>query len=207
MRGHANVVARSVPVNIEADSINAALLAPGCAAGERGVRRLRARGRARDDGQGRAEMHRDPPHLRAGAIRPTRSPRRLRPSSRAPRSAIRAQADTRMGPVVTRAPAGGGVRRHPAAGVRSAIVCGGADAPVLDGIDAAKIGVRRADLLQARGRRRRASAVHEVEVFGPAATIVPYRDEAGGRARWSRAAAARWSRRSTARTRTFSPAW
>jgi 3,4-dehydroadipyl-CoA semialdehyde dehydrogenase len=32
VRGHANVVARSVPVNIEADSINAALLAPGAAA-------------------------------------------------------------------------------------------------------------------------------------------------------------------------------
>src|SRR5882724_6227608 len=32
VRGHANVVARSVPVNIEADSINAAILAPGSAA-------------------------------------------------------------------------------------------------------------------------------------------------------------------------------
>ena len=31
VRGHANVVAKSVPVNIEADSINAALLAPGSA--------------------------------------------------------------------------------------------------------------------------------------------------------------------------------
>ena len=66
VRGHANVVAKSVPVNIEADSINAALLAPGSSPGERGLRCLRARGRARDDGQGRAEMHRDPPHLRGG---------------------------------------------------------------------------------------------------------------------------------------------
>ena len=33
MRGHRNVVARSVPVNIEADSINAALLAPDAAGG------------------------------------------------------------------------------------------------------------------------------------------------------------------------------
>ena len=31
MRGHANVIASNVPVNIEADSINAALLAPGAA--------------------------------------------------------------------------------------------------------------------------------------------------------------------------------
>src|SRR5262249_34811381 len=33
VRGHANVVANSVPVNIEADSINAALLEPGLSAG------------------------------------------------------------------------------------------------------------------------------------------------------------------------------
>src|SRR4029079_7841473 len=33
VRGHASGVARSVPVNIEADSINAALLAPGSAVG------------------------------------------------------------------------------------------------------------------------------------------------------------------------------
>src|SRR5262249_46841628 len=33
VRGHPNVVARSVPVNIEADSINAALLAPDSAPG------------------------------------------------------------------------------------------------------------------------------------------------------------------------------
>src|SRR5207248_2465420 len=33
VRGHANVVARSVPVNIEADSINAALLAPDAGSG------------------------------------------------------------------------------------------------------------------------------------------------------------------------------
>ena len=57
---------RSVPVNIEADSINAALLAPDAAAGQRRLRCLRARSGARDDGEGRAEMHRDPPHLRAG---------------------------------------------------------------------------------------------------------------------------------------------
>ena len=63
-------------------------------------------------------MHRDPPHLRAG--RQGRRGRRgaWRPSSRAPRSAIRARADTRMGPLVTRAPAGGRLRRHPAAGGR-----------------------------------------------------------------------------------------
>src|SRR5207302_10359695 len=33
VRGHANMIARNVPVNIEADSINAALLAPDAAGG------------------------------------------------------------------------------------------------------------------------------------------------------------------------------
>ena len=60
-------------------------------AGERGFRCFRARGRARDDGEGRPEMHRHPPHLRAGWARPMRSRMRLQRSSRAPRSAIRAR--------------------------------------------------------------------------------------------------------------------
>ena len=49
--------------------------------------------------------------------------------------------------------------------------------PTLDGIDASKIRLRGADPAQGRRMPRGAGAVHEVEVFGPAATIVPYRDE------------------------------
>ena len=88
------------------------------------------------------------------------------------------QDDTRMGPVVTRGQqaaafdgirrlgrrSGDRVRRRRGAGARR-------HRP-------RQIGVRRADPAEAQGCRR-AGAVHEVEVFGPAATIVPYRDETG----------------------------
>jgi len=86
-------------------------------------------------------------------------------------------ADTRMGPVVTRgqqAAAFEGIRRLAS---EAAIVCGGAEAPSLDGIDASKSAFVAPTLLRANDAAS-AKAVHEVEVFGPAATIVPYRDEA-----------------------------
>ena len=70
IRGHRNVLARGTLVNIEADSVNAALLAPGVAAATPGLRSLHQGSRARDDGEGRTEMHRDPP--RAGAVRARR---------------------------------------------------------------------------------------------------------------------------------------
>ena len=82
-----------------------------------------------------------------------------------------------MGPLVTRgqqAAAFDGIRRL--AG-EATLVCGGADAPALDGIDKAKSAFVAPTLLKAKDACG-ARAVHEVEVFGPAATVVPYRDEA-----------------------------
>jgi 3,4-dehydroadipyl-CoA semialdehyde dehydrogenase len=58
----------------------------------------------------------------------------------------------------------------------AAIVCGGAEAPALDGIDKNKSAFVAPTLLKLKDVGT-AQAVHEVEVFGPAATIVPYRDE------------------------------
>jgi 3,4-dehydroadipyl-CoA semialdehyde dehydrogenase len=84
---------------------------------------------------------------------------------------------TRMGPLVTRAQqaaAFDGIRRL---AVEAAIVCGGADAPALDGIDKAKSAFVAPTLLKAKDAAS-AKAVHEVEVFGPAATVIGYRDEA-----------------------------
>src|SRR5262249_60827928 len=86
------------------------------------------------------------------------------------------QADTRMGPLVTRGQqvaAFDGIRRLAS---EAAIVCGGADAPTLDGIDKDKSAFVSPTLLKLKDAGG-AHAVHEVEVFGPAATIVPYRDE------------------------------
>ena len=85
-------------------------------------------------------------------------------------------ADTRMGPLVTRcqqAAAFDGIRRLLS---EAAIVCGGADAPDLDGIDKNRSAFVAPTLLKLNDASS-ARAVHEVEVFGPAATIVPYGDE------------------------------
>ncbi len=74
IRSHAAVAQRSVRVNIEADSVNSALLLPGEGSRQPGLRPAGARSGARDDGQVGPEMHRHPPHLRArGAVRRRRA--------------------------------------------------------------------------------------------------------------------------------------
>jgi 3,4-dehydroadipyl-CoA semialdehyde dehydrogenase len=82
-----------------------------------------------------------------------------------------------MGPLVTRAQQAAafeGIRRLAS---EASILCGGANAPRLDGIDAERSAFVAPTLLRA-GDAGSARAVHEVEVFGPVATLVPYRDEA-----------------------------
>jgi 3,4-dehydroadipyl-CoA semialdehyde dehydrogenase len=81
-----------------------------------------------------------------------------------------------MGPVVTRAQQASaldGIRRL--AG-EATVVSGSADAPALDGVDPAKSAFVAPTLLRI-GDASQARAVHDTEVFGPVATIVPYRDE------------------------------
>ena len=57
-------------------------------------------------------------------------------------------------------------------------MCGGPEAPgCADGIDKSKSAFVAPTLLKLKDASS-ATAVHEVEVFGPAATVVPYRDEA-----------------------------
>src|SRR5262249_32180721 len=56
------------------------------------------------------------------------------------------------------------------------VVCGGAAAPALEGIDGAKSAFAAPTLLTVKDAAS-ARAGHEVEGFGPAATGVPYRDE------------------------------
>src|SRR5262249_16262483 len=175
VRGHPNVVDRSVPVNIEADSINAALLAPGTAAGSAAfdafvrevVREMTVKAGqkctairrvfvpAADAGTGAAALAEELKATKGGDPR---------------------QADTRMGPLVTRgqqAAAFDGIKRLAS---EAAVVCGGAEAPALDGIDKGKSAFVAPTLLQLKDAGA-AQAVHEVEVFGPAATVVPYGSE------------------------------
>jgi 3,4-dehydroadipyl-CoA semialdehyde dehydrogenase len=175
VRGHANVVARSVPVNIEADSINAALLAPGSSAGsvafDAFVREV-VREMTVKAGQKCTAIRRIfVPADKADAVADA-----LAEKLKATKVGDPRQADTRMGPLVTRAQqaaALNGIRRLAA---EAAIVCGGSEAPALDGIDKNKSAFVAPTLLKLKDAGA-ARAVHEVEVFGPAATIVPYRDE------------------------------
>jgi 3,4-dehydroadipyl-CoA semialdehyde dehydrogenase len=175
VRGHPNVVAKSVPVNIEADSINAALLAPGCPPGSAAfdaclrevVREMTVKAGQKCTAIRRVFV----PAEQADAVADA-----LAGKLKATKVGDPRQADTRMGPLVTRAQQAAaldGIRRLAA---EAAIVCGGPDAPVLDGIDGNRSAFVAPTLLKLADAGA-ARAVHEVEVFGPAATIVPYRDE------------------------------
>jgi 3,4-dehydroadipyl-CoA semialdehyde dehydrogenase len=175
VRGHGNVVGRSVPVNIEADSINAALLAPGCAPGSAAwdaflrevVREMTVKAGQKCTAIRRIFV----PFDAADAIADALAEKLKGTKVGDPRAA-----DTRMGPVVTRAQQAAafeGIRRLAA---EASLVCGGAQAPPLDGIDGERSAFVAPTLLRA-GDAGNARAVHEVEVFGPVATLVPYRDE------------------------------
>src|SRR5499426_1042775 len=175
VRGHVNVLAKSVSVNIEADSINAAVLAPdaapGSAAFDAFVREV-VREMTVKAGQKCTAIRRIVvPADKADAIAEALAAKLKGTKVGDPR-----QEETRMGPLVTRgqqAAAFDGIRRL---ATEAAIVCGGAEPPALSGIDRDKSAFVVPTLLKLNDASR-AQAVHEVEVFGPAATLVPYRDE------------------------------
>ncbi len=176
IRGDAKVVARGVPVNIEADSVNAALLAPdaqpGSSAFDAFVREV-IREMTVKAGQKCTAIRRIfVPAERADAVSDALAAKLKGIVVGDPR-----REDVRMGPVVSRgqqAAVFDGIRRLAGEAI---IVCGGAEAPKLDGIDAAKSAFVSPTLLRVKNSGT-AQAVHDVEIFGPAATIVPYRNEA-----------------------------
>jgi 3,4-dehydroadipyl-CoA semialdehyde dehydrogenase len=175
VRGHANVLTKSVSVNIEADSINAAVLAPDAAGGgaafDAFVREV-VREMTVKAGQKCTAIRRIVvPADQADAIAEA-----LAAKLKATKVGDPRQEDTRMGPLVTRgqqAAAFDGIRRLAA---EAAVVCGGAEPLTLAGIDRDKSAFVAPTLLKLNDAFK-AQAVHEVEVFGPAATVVPYRDE------------------------------
>jgi 3,4-dehydroadipyl-CoA semialdehyde dehydrogenase len=175
VRGHANVVVRSVSVNIEADSINAAVLAPDAAGGGAAfdaflrevVREMTVKAGQKCTAIRRIVV----PAEKADAIADA-----LAGKLKATKVGDPRQDDTRMGPLVTRgqqAAAFDGIRRL---ATEAAVVCGGAEPPALPGIDRDKSAFVAPTLLKLNDVSK-AQAVHGVEVFGPAATVVPYRNE------------------------------
>jgi 3,4-dehydroadipyl-CoA semialdehyde dehydrogenase len=175
VRGHRAVIANSVAVNIEADSINAALLAPDAAGGgtafDAFIREVTREMTVKAGQKCTAIRRIVVPADKADAIAQALAAKLKGTKVGDPR-----QDDTRMGPLVTRAQqaaAFDGIRKLMG---EASLICGGAEAPALDGIDRDKSAFVAPTLLQLKDASA-AKAVHEVEVFGPAATIVPYANE------------------------------
>jgi 3,4-dehydroadipyl-CoA semialdehyde dehydrogenase len=176
VRGNAHLLALNVPVNIEADSINAALLAPGVSPGSAAhdaflrevVREMTVKAGQKCTAIRRIFV----PAEEANGVADALAGKLKTMKVGDPR-----EADVRMGPLVTReqqSAAFAGIRRL---AQEASVLCGGPDAPRLEGIDATSSAFVSPTLLKVN-ESAGAKAVHEVEVFGPAATIVPYRDEA-----------------------------
>src|SRR3954468_19342748 len=134
VRGHRNVLANSVAVNIEADSINSAVLAPDAAAGgtvfDAFVREVLREMTVKAGQKCTAIRRIFVPAANADAVAEALAAKLKSTKVGDPR-----QEDTRMGPLVTRgqqAAAFEGIRRL---ATEAAIVCGGAEPPALAEID------------------------------------------------------------------------
>jgi 3,4-dehydroadipyl-CoA semialdehyde dehydrogenase len=172
---HPHVLARGARVNIEADSVNAALLAPGVAAAtpvfDAFVKEV-AREMTQKAGQKCTAIRRVfVSAQQANAAIDALAARLAKVTVGDPRNE-----KTRMGPLVTRAQqdaAFDGLRRL--AG-EADFVTGSLNPPTLEGIDGDKSAFVAPTLLKVEDGT--GNAVHEVEVFGPCATLIPYKDEA-----------------------------
>ena len=120
-------------------------------------------------------MHRNPPRVapaeRANAVADALAARLAKVAVGDPRSEA-----TRMGPLVTRTQQAAALDGISKLASEAELICGGPTAPKLDGIDSTKSAFVAPTLLKVESADK-ARAVHDTEVFGPAATIIPYRSE------------------------------
>ena len=175
IRSHRNVLARGTMVNVEADSVNAALLAPSTAPGTQAfdafIKEV-AREMTVKAGQKCTAIRRVlAPADRAGAVADALSARLAKITLGDPRNEA-----TRMGPLVNRAQQAGVLQGIGKLANEATIICGGSQAPKLGGIDGSKSAFVSPTLLKVDNASK-AQAAHETEIFGPAATIIPYKDE------------------------------
>jgi len=172
---HRHVLACGTRANIEADSVNAALLAPGVSAAtpafDAFVKEV-AKEMTQKAGQKCTAIRRVfVPAQQANAVTDALVSRLAKVTVGDPRNE-----KTRMGPLVTRAQqnaAFDGIRRL---AEEADFVTGSLNPPTLDGIDGDKSAFVAPTLLKVENGT--GNAVHDVEVFGPCATLVPYKDEA-----------------------------
>ena len=175
IRAHPNVLTRGTLVNVEADSVNAALLAPGVVPAttvfDAFVKEV-AREMTVKAGQKCTAIRRVlAPAQRANAVADALAARLAKVAVGDPRSEA-----TRMGPLVTRTQQATALDGISKLASEAEFICGGVSAPKLDGIDGAKSAFVAPTLLKVESADK-ARAVHDTEVFGPVATIIPYRSE------------------------------
>jgi 3,4-dehydroadipyl-CoA semialdehyde dehydrogenase len=176
VRGHPNIVARNIAVNIESDSLNAAVLAPevkpGSAVFDAFVREV-VREMTIKAGQKCTAIRR----IVVPADIADKVAEAITGKLRGVTIGDPRQEGVQLGPLVTRAQQAAAFEGIKQLAAESKILCGGFEAPQLDGIDRNKSAFVAPTLLFTNDAMT-AQAVHGVEVFGPAATIVPYRDQA-----------------------------
>ena len=170
---HPNILARGVHVNIEADSVNAALLAPDAsqAVFDAFIKEV-SREMTVKAGQKCTAIRRVfAPADRADAVAEALLARLKKTTLGDPRDEA-----VRMGPLVTRAQQAAAFEGIGKIAKDAQVLTGGATAPSIDGIDPAKSAFVAPTLMRVADGAS-ADAVHDTEVFGPAATIIPYKTE------------------------------
>jgi 3,4-dehydroadipyl-CoA semialdehyde dehydrogenase len=175
VRSHRNVITRGAMVNVEADSVNAALLAPDAAPGtpafdafvKEVMREMTVKAGQKCTAIRRAFVPAD----RVDAAIEALAARLAKVVVGDPR-----REDVRMGPVVTRAQQAAALDGIGRLAREASFVCGGPEAPKLDGIDPAISSFVAPTLMRVKSATD-LHAVHDTEVFGPAATVIPYKDE------------------------------
>jgi 3,4-dehydroadipyl-CoA semialdehyde dehydrogenase len=175
IRCHPKVLAHGVAINVEADSVNAALLGPDAETDtpsfDAFIKEVVAEMTVKAGQKCTAIRRVFVPAYRADAVTDALVARLASVVVGDPR-----REDVRMGPLVTRAQQAAAFDGIGRLAKEAAFVFGGGEAPALDGIDASKSSFVAPTLLRsANGAAARAA--HDVEVFGPVATIIPYRNE------------------------------
>ena len=174
IRAHPNILEHNVPINIEADSTNAAILAPDTSPGslefdafvQEVVREITMKA-----GQKCTAIRRifvSARHVAAVTEALTEELKSIVIGD--PR-----RDDVRMGPVVTRTQQSlvlNGINQLTA---EAKIVCGGINAPSLEGIDVKKSAFVAPTLMRAIDSNA-TKAIHDIEVFGPVATLFAFDD-------------------------------
>ncbi len=173
IRGDRNILSRNIAVNVEADSVNAALLAPDATPGSPAfdafvkevVREMTVKAGQKCTAIRRVFVSAGNAEAIAEALSAKLSSTQVGDPRRT---------ETRMGPVVNRSQQAAvfdGIGKL-ASGAK--VIAGGKDPPKIDGIDPKVSAFVSPTLLQADAA---SSPVHEIEVFGPVATLIPYKNE------------------------------